>query len=486
MIYDNVVVGSSFSALGCIIELLNSNKKVLCIDKFNKINPNKEINYNLIYDKQNLPFKNFDFEERLNTPFDPLKLNESYSFGGLSNVWGSKCTRLFPSEFETWNINYKDLERFYEKCEKILNVEHFNDLISKELKIKKENLNDEKLNIYSEFIKKMFAHQKEDENFIYGFSRVAIDSKCYKCGNCYFGCPDNYIFKTKYFFQKLIDEKKIEFKFGLDLKEFQLKDSNIHLKFKNSEKNIVTKRLFLGAGSIQTTKIIVNSLNITEGLYIKESQSFFAPCFYLGKNIKNIYNHQTGGDGIVVFKENKKLNTKNLYHHFKYDQKLLEVVLKRNFGILYYLIPKFIVKRIFIDCGFVHSDMSLFKGKINFKNEKIEVIKNNIKKRFVKNTINKQLKIIGKKFNFISINFLLKIGKFGRSFHLGGSVPMKNDNYESKIEKKLFVKTNGELSLAKNIFIIDSTSFNNIPAGDITITIMANAMRIAHDLKNEK
>ena len=485
MIYDNVVVGSGFSALGCIIELLNSNKKVLCIDKFNNLNQDKEIDNSLIYDRQNLPLKNLGFEEKTNTPFDPLKINESYSFGGLSNLWGAKCTRYFPSEFETWSIKYKDLEKFYEKCEKILHVDHFNDFISKELKIKKETLNDKKLNIYSEFIKKMFARQKEEEDFVYGFSRVAINNKCYKCGNCYFGCPDNYIFKTKYFFQKLIDEKKIDFKYGLDLKEFELKNNNIYLKFKNSEKDIITKRLFLGAGTIQTTKIIINSLKIKEGLNIKESQCFFIPCFYLGKNIENIYNQQTAGDGIVIFKENKHLNTKNLYHHFKYDQKLLEIVLKHRFGILYYLIPKFIVKRIFIDAGLIHSDMSLFKGKIKYKNENIEVIKNNIKKKFIKNIINKQLKTIGKKFKFLPINFLLKLGKFGRSFHLGSSIPMQDDKMSIQ-QENLFVKTNGELSLAKNIFVIDSTSFNNVPAGDFSITIMANAMRIADQLKNEK
>ena len=32
MIYDNVVIGSGISALGCIIGLLKSNKKILCID----------------------------------------------------------------------------------------------------------------------------------------------------------------------------------------------------------------------------------------------------------------------------------------------------------------------------------------------------------------------------------------------------------------------------------------------------------------------
>ena len=45
MIYDNVVVGSGFSALVCIVELLNSNKKVLCIDKSSKLNPNNELSY---------------------------------------------------------------------------------------------------------------------------------------------------------------------------------------------------------------------------------------------------------------------------------------------------------------------------------------------------------------------------------------------------------------------------------------------------------
>ena len=32
MIYDNIVIGSGISALGCVVGLLESNKKILCID----------------------------------------------------------------------------------------------------------------------------------------------------------------------------------------------------------------------------------------------------------------------------------------------------------------------------------------------------------------------------------------------------------------------------------------------------------------------
>ena len=35
MVYDNIVIGSSISALGCILGLLKSKKKTLCIDGSN-------------------------------------------------------------------------------------------------------------------------------------------------------------------------------------------------------------------------------------------------------------------------------------------------------------------------------------------------------------------------------------------------------------------------------------------------------------------
>ena len=43
MLYDNVVIGSGISALGCILGLLKSKKKILCIDgsDINDIKKNK-------------------------------------------------------------------------------------------------------------------------------------------------------------------------------------------------------------------------------------------------------------------------------------------------------------------------------------------------------------------------------------------------------------------------------------------------------------
>ena len=96
MIYDNIVIGSGISALGCIIGLLESKKKVLCIDasidnlQSLKNNENKEI----IFCEQNLPLKDFSFKKKSKKVFKPLEVLESYSFGGLSNIWGANCLRF--------------------------------------------------------------------------------------------------------------------------------------------------------------------------------------------------------------------------------------------------------------------------------------------------------------------------------------------------------------------------------------------------------
>ena len=53
------------------------------------------------------------------------------------------------------------------------------------------------------------------------------------------------------------------------------------------------------------------------------------------------------------------------------------------------------------------------------------------------------------------------------------------------IKQKFLQKKNGEISEFKNVYIIDSSSFVNIPAGDISLTIMANALRIAMENNND-
>ena len=52
-------------------------------------------------------------------------------YGGNSVIWGANSLRLFKSQFKSWPIKYDELKKYYNFAEEILNIDHFNDDISK-------------------------------------------------------------------------------------------------------------------------------------------------------------------------------------------------------------------------------------------------------------------------------------------------------------------------------------------------------------------
>ena len=150
------------------------------------------------------------------------------------------------------------------------------------------------------------------------------------------------------------------------------------------------------------------------------------------------------------------------------------------------LIPNLLIKRIFVITGFISSDYSTYSARIRKEDLGIDVLENKNNEKKIKFEILNQLKILGKNFNFIVIKFFLKLGNFGRGFHLGGSIPMLDENNIKQVkDNDLYTKRNGEIKSHANVFIIDGTNFTNIPAGSVSLTIMANALRIAAETSND-
>jgi hypothetical protein len=488
MIYDNVVVGSSISALGCILGLLKSKKKILCIDgsNINDSKKNEILDKKIIYCRQKLPLKNFSFERKSYQYFEPLEVLESKSFGGLSNVWGANSLRFLKNDFDQWPISYDNLKEYYEECETIMQVSHFNDELSEELKVNKNKYDARKLNLYSNFIKVFLSAKKNRENdFISGFSRVALNPDVKNCSGCFFGC--DHAFSTRNHFEKLINNKDIEYRENSTLKKFSLNNNVIELEFENPAKEkILTKKLFIGAGSVQTPKIVMNSLERKIDFKIMESQYILIPCFYLGKSFNNSLEHHTLSQAQIVFKNGIKHNLGNVNYEVKYDQKLIDLMLKKKFSLISKLIPNFLKKRIFVITCQVSSNHSIYSATIRKEDQKFNIFENKNNKKKIKNEIAKQIKILGNKFNFSSFSFFSKFGNFGRGYHLGATLPMVDEN-KIDISKNnyLYTKMNGEINKYKNVFIIDSSNFSNIPSGSLSLTIMANALRIGSESTND-
>ena len=108
----------------------------------------------------------------------------------------------------------------------------------------------------------------------------------------------------------------------------------------------------------------------------------------------------------------------------------------------------------------------------------VKQIRNQYTKKYIKEIIN-LLKNNSKYLGFFPLSFLLKIGKFGRGFHSGGTFKMSlQNNHIGKTDIW------GRPFSFKRAHIIDSSIFPTIPSTTITLTVMANAVRIADNHKN--
>ena len=142
MIYENIVIGTGLSALGCILGLVRNKKKVLCIDASNGDldDLGKEDNKRVIFCNQGLPLRKIDKKFSKRKLFHPLEIIDNYLYGGLSNIWGANALRPLSSDIKSWPIKYSTLEPYFKECEKIMNISHFDDSLSQEFGIEKKTL----------------------------------------------------------------------------------------------------------------------------------------------------------------------------------------------------------------------------------------------------------------------------------------------------------------------------------------------------------
>ena len=465
--YDYVVIGSGLSAYAAVKELLSKKKNFAVLDIGQKIEKNildiyQKKSWNHIKQNKNHVLKN------LNTLQSKTKLKLSYgsdhsyfyskniehlklpkldmlvskSLGGFSNNWGGVLYLYNSDELKNWPITKN---KFYQDL----------DEVGKNFKIDKQ------------LIKELTDNDQEiKKNSKYFKDAIIALNNCKSRGMCMYGCPENSILNAKNFFNELINKKKINYFSNLKLNKIR-KNDQLELEcieINDLKKiNFSAEKVFLAAGPVSTTHIILNSFEEIQQLRVKDSSMFVFPIINLKKQ------HRTHG---------KQMCTKIFKYHKDKNNFLIQIYDEIDFFL--YKFPS-VIKKIFnkylklsIGIGYLESkdssELVLEKrnNKIFYKTKK----NFNYFKRifylflFCFNTIKKGI---------ISFPFLqYKLDDFS-SYHLGASIPMTN---ASKNNLKVYTDTKGRLNLNDKIIILDSSNFTNIQPGSISLMSMINSQRI--------
>jgi choline dehydrogenase-like flavoprotein len=429
-------------------------------------------------------------------------VRSSLARGGFSSVWGANVTCVIPKEIDDWPITFDELKPYYQLLEEIVDISSPSGEMAEIFPMNIGSpptypLGKQGGDLYESLIKSKV--NLLDNGIHIGRAKLAIgpryslDGKgCTPCGLCMHGCPNNAIFNSAFVLEKLMMHKnfsyvsdKLVLNFSEEKEKVRLHVKDIHTK---TESTLHCDRLFLACGVINTTCIVARSLNLTDHEFvIKDSQKYIFPLIRWRRSKNCINGKENTADQIYMEIDNPSVSP-NIVHlqYYGYNDLLLEPI-RRKLGNVTDMIPKLLAgffERLMICFVYFHSDdsgtMSLKVFKTNQGSKKMGKIEGhfNPKADIIMKSILVLLNNHRRALGGIPIERGLQTLLPGDSQHIGCTLPM------SKSPKAYQTDLLGRPCGCKRVHIVDSSVLPSVPATPLTLTVMANACRIA-DLMNK-
>ncbi len=461
-VFEVIVIGSGMAGLNFIDKYLEKGKTLHVISPQENI----KLPINSNYDLKLLPSQmrgkysnvyNYFSANQLQ-PSSECKALGSLNFGGLANYWGLQLDSYINNDQKNFNKGeLKELKKnFFEFLKK------FNLLGSyRDKDLKESYLNDYKVpKVFETLI------EKKNENFnckkpILAFSEKNISGNLNKINE-----KKNKL-NANNFYKKISKKSKLIIH-NYYLKDLKKKGKNILLicKNKDEEKSFLTKKVVLACGTIATTKILMNFLNIKKEVKIKHHPRLLS-VFFSKKPIKynlnftpsllQIINKSRNDFYTADLRPGNKLITESIIDAFPF--------MKPFRSIINFIRHRLVFSNMLMDSSF--SNIYLKKDKNEFK---LYSKKTNLK-RILRSRNKKVFNFLNKEGVIMPFYKTFFPGS-GADYHYFGSVPFQKSG-------KLAVNNKCQLQSYDNIFVVDGSVFdfrtNKYPLG----IVAANARRIA-------
>lgn len=512
----NIVLGSGPAATFCALALLESGAKVVMIDPGETIEKDRQIVideacgkdkrlwnadlYRVVRENTNpnvqgLPKKlvygsDYPFRwlepgvEIIQKGVDTLT---SHALGGLSNAWGANILPLLAVDTDCWPFPISNLDPYYKKVS-----EHIPVAADESLSSVFPQYGDPKTLPQSKQAAALLRDAARHEQTLkvrgmhIGRSRLAVKAEeCVACGLCLYGCPNRLIYSAAFTLPKLQSFEKFTYKKGFVAKAISERSGRSFVVVQDivsgTLETIEGERVFVGCGAVNSTALVLRSL----GAYgveikLKDSQYFLTP-YMRFSGVGDVFQEELHTLSQIALEIIDPALCNRSVHILFYTyndlyRRALDGMLG-PFGSILRPAIRAALSRLVIMQGYLHSDYS---GEVGVRLEKGDGDKEKI---FLTSYVNQKTASLVKKihqrmtsmwrvFRGLPVSFMSHIGAPGKSYHLGGSLPMKL--HPQKFETDLVGRPYG----MERIHVVDASIFPNVPATNVTLTAMANAYRI--------
>ena len=437
-------------------------------------------------------------ETDLHLPADYLgvALRPSLGRGGFSAVWGAAMMPYSEKDTADWPVRSRDLAEHYSAVAKLTGLSAVRDDLDKIFPLYAEPsavlaLSRQANILYTRLEKNRVALLASGIHF--GRARTAVradEDGCVYCGLCMYGCPYGFIYNSEQTLREL--QKNPNFTYQSDVIVTGLRETRKHAIITGYDRisrellEFSADSVYLGAGVVATAKIVLQSLGLYDRpVQLKDSQYYLFPLLLTrsGGDVSHESLHTLSQLFVEIFDESVTPRSVHLQIYSYND--LIGQAVRQSFGPLAKVLEplaRALEKRILIVQGYLHSDHSsqiavtLKKGNPDRLQLSAEL---NPEVRPAIRRVLHKLRRHGRQFGAWPLAPMLQVAQPGRGFHNGSSFPMRANPGELETD------TLGRLRGWRRIHLVDASVLPDIPATQITFSVMANAHRIGWHTANQ-
>ncbi len=417
----------------------------------------------------------------------------SGAYGGFSNVWGAQIMPFSKPTFERWPIAWADMEAHYRTAldEMTLagEVDDLSDLFPLLAPARP-------LPTPAERTQRVLARYRSRRAFVrsygvtLGRARLAFRSdECTRCGLCMTGCPHELIYSSSHTFDRLRTQKRISYRPDLLALHLDENDGDPHVLVQNIRtgqlERLGADRIFVACGGIGTARLVLGSLGaFDEAVYLQESVQFVMPTLSMrpvpdpraARNFTlNQFNllYDVTGEGVDLCQ----------VHFYEYNPAFLGSIPGAIRGSSAEPALAALLRRVSVGLGYVPGWGSprvrvvarrASGGKERLPELEIDGEAGDRWPPMLRALVRAMVKV-APALDLWPVVPMVSVSAAAKSYHFGAAFPHEAARTATTTDRI------GRLAAWDNIHLVDASVFPEVPATTFTLTIMANAHRIASE-----
>ncbi len=417
----------------------------------------------------------------------------SGAYGGFSNIWGAQILPFSRGTFDRWPITWAEMEPHYRDALSEMTLAAEEDDLAEHFPLVAPARPLPPTAHRTERVLERYRARRalvRSHGITVGRARLAFRSdECTRCGLCMTGCPHELIYSSSQTFDRLRTQKRISYRPDVLAVRLDEVDGHPQVLVRSTKsgrlERLTADRIFVACGGIGTTRLVLGSLGaLDRAVYLQESLQFVMPTISrrpvpdprsersFTLNQFNLLYDATG-EGVDL----------SVVHFYDYNPAFLGSLpgaLRRP-----HAEPALaaVLRRISVGLGYVPGWGSprlkvvarrTSGGKDRLPDLEIDREPGDRWPPLLQGLVRSMLKVAPALDLWPAIP-RISLSAAAKSYHFGASFPHDRTRTATSTDRT------GRLAAWDHIHLVDASVFPGVPATTFTLTIMANAHRIASE-----